>query len=208
MRVALEQVSPGARMPIDNASRESAAEDQSSPGVLLARMRAGDREAAAQFMHHYGPLIRSRVRDKLGTQLRRVMDSEDVLSTVARRLDGMIAEGRMRAETEPELWSLVQSVANHALSESLRATRADREALRGVSRGSFDHLPDIGEDERAAIALRSVENDADRRMVALWMRGASLASIGRSIGATPASVRMRWNRLMRTLRKLARKESR
>ena len=195
-------------MHIIHASRDRAPEDEQSPAALLARMRAGDRDAAAQFMHLYGPLIRSRVRDKLGTQLRRVMDSEDVLSTVARRLDGMIAEGRMRAETEPELWSLVQSVASNALSESLRATRGERAAARVVRGGAHIDPPDIGEDEAADRALGALENDTDRRVLSLWLRGASLAAIGRSIGQTPAAMRMRWQRLMRTLRAGGRKDSR
>ena len=57
------------------------------PADLLARIRAGDRDAAAAFLDRYGPLVRRRVRGKLGQQMRRVFDSQDLWSTLARRFD-------------------------------------------------------------------------------------------------------------------------
>ena len=92
--------------------------------ALLGRMRGGDRDAAAEFVRRYGDLIRLRVREKLGASLRRVLDSEDVLSTVARRLDGIVHDGRLRAGTQAELWSLVTAIANHAVCENVRGVRA------------------------------------------------------------------------------------
>ncbi len=196
-------------MPSD-APTSACAHDEQSPEALLARMRESDREAAAQFMQLYGTLIRLRVRDKLGAGLRRVLDSDDVLSTVARRLDGLVLAGRLRAQTEPELWSLVQTVARNAVSESARVHRHDRELE--ATDGSIDpsqHPPTMGDDrdEFVGQAMRSLQDETDRRVLALWLRGKSHAHIARSIGVTPASVRMRWSRLMRTLRGLTRREA-
>lgn len=182
-------------------------EREDSPEALLRRMRAGDRAAAARFMALYGALIRSRVRDKLSVGLRRVMDSEDVLSTVARRLDGMVLEGRLRAETEPELWSLVQTVARNALSESLRSTRGDRVVMgRGDRAHGADTPPLHGGSERTLVgaAMDALPDETDKRVLSMWLRGASHAHIARSLGSTPAAVRMRWARLMRALRSLGR----
>ena len=62
-----------------------------SAAALLARMREGDRSACGEFMLHYGDLLRLRIRDKLSSNLRLVLDSEDVLSTVTRRLDVIVS---------------------------------------------------------------------------------------------------------------------
>ena len=178
-------------------------EREDSPEALLVRMRAGDRAAAARFMALYGSLIRSRVRDKLSVGLRRVMDSEDVLSTVARRLDGMVLEGRLRAETEPELWSLVQTVARNALSESLRSTRGDRVVMGRAERASAADTPPLqGSSDRSIIgaAMDALPDETDKRVLTMWLRGASHAHIARALGSTPAAIRMRWRRLLRSLR--------
>ncbi len=66
--------------------------------ALLDRVRGGDREASAEFISRYGPRIRRRVRGKLSPAMRRLFDSQEILATVARRLDQMVASGERRAE--------------------------------------------------------------------------------------------------------------
>ena len=70
---------------------------------LLHRMRAGDRHAAAEFVTKYGPRIRRRVRARMNPSMRRIFDSEELLSTMARRLDQFVHEGRMTAENQARL---------------------------------------------------------------------------------------------------------
>jgi DNA-directed RNA polymerase specialized sigma24 family protein len=180
-------------------------------------MRAGDRTAAARFVELYGVLIRLRIRDKLSAGMRRVMDSEDVLSTVARRLDGMVLEGRLRAETEPELWSLVQSVAFHAVSESHRDSRLDAEIEDGgcmeSDESALDSVaapvaPEAAPVGLIAEAMDRYGDEADQRVLSMWMRGSNHTHIARSMGLTPSAVRMRWSRLVRALRSFGRGEDR
>ncbi|HVZ93296.1 MAG TPA: hypothetical protein VG797_02185, partial [Phycisphaerales bacterium] len=90
---------------------------------LLEAMRAGDRAAAADFMDRFGPRIKARIRVGLSRGMRRVFDSQDLLSTVSRRLDAMVRSGSLRAANEQQLWSLVFTIAEHSLAEKGRIIR-------------------------------------------------------------------------------------
>jgi hypothetical protein len=87
--------------------RRMSAPDDPSPGAaapdfdaLLARMRAGDRDAAAAFVTRYGTRIRRRLRGKMSPSIRRLFDSQELMSTVARRLDAFVRSGRLAAVSE------------------------------------------------------------------------------------------------------------
>src|SRR5690606_30935513 len=92
--------------------------------ALLERMRRGDRDAAAEFLVGYGPLIRRRIRGKLGAAMRRLFDSQEILSTVGRRLDAFVNAGRLEATTTPQLWGLVIRIAENALIEKARVVQS------------------------------------------------------------------------------------
>src|SRR5262245_43990251 len=70
---------------------------------LLARMRAGDRQAAAVFITRYESKIRRRVRGKLSLSMRRIFDSQDIVSTLGRRLDLYVRSGKLEAQSEQQL---------------------------------------------------------------------------------------------------------
>lgn len=181
--------------------------------TLLDRMRGGDREAAAEFMQRFGPAVRRRVRVKLGMSMRRVFDSEDVLSTVTRRLDEVVRRGRLRTETEAGLQALVLRILDFALREKVRAHQRGR---RG--QGS-DHPLTHGEDEvpdrsrqpyptcfetDSDTLMRSLDDDLDQEILLLRMHGNQLANIARSLGLEGPFVRKRWQRIHTRLAALER----
>ncbi|MFM9994440.1 MAG: hypothetical protein ACKVU4_01420, partial [Phycisphaerales bacterium] len=65
------------------------------PEALLQRMRRGDRAAAGEFVNRYGSRLLRRIRSKLSQPMRRVFDSVDILSTLARRLDRFVSSGQL-----------------------------------------------------------------------------------------------------------------
>src|SRR3954470_23531408 len=93
---------------------------QTAEEELLGRIRGGDREAIAEFIRGHEPLIRRRFRHKLGAALRRVVDSEELVSTLSRRLDAYMATGHLTATTQPQLWALVMKVAERSVFDKLR----------------------------------------------------------------------------------------
>jgi len=176
---------------------------------LLLRMRAGDRDAAGVFVIRYGSRIRRRVRGKLAPSMRRLFDSMDILSTLGRRLDVYVMNGRMQAADEMQLWNLVFAIADHALVDKARIYRRlqasegeDSEFAKQLS-----HRLKQAEDEDAAgveleieKCLLSLKERDDRRMLSMWLTGETLGSIADMLNILPATARKRWEKIKDTLR--------
>lgn len=177
--------------------------------VLLARMRAGDREAAAEFIQKYGSRVRRRVRGKLGRAMRRLFDSHDILSTVSRRLDDYVRNGRLEAVREEQLWALVYRIAENALVDKSRIFRrlqrvedADgpfaHDLLRRLERAETERTEGarIEVDE----ALQSLDDLTDREILILWLHGKTHTSIAEHVGLAPTGIRKRWQKIKSRLR--------
>jgi DNA-directed RNA polymerase specialized sigma24 family protein len=178
---------------------------------LLLRMRSGDREAAAEFLDRSGPKIRRRIRGKLAPSMRRLFDSQEILSTLGRRLDQFVAGGQLHAATLGELWTLVMRIADHSLIEKARMFRA-LEAREGED-GPLAHrmLSRLRELERRNAeapmieidaALRSLGPGIDREITSMWLQGSSHAEIAQCVGLAPTAVRKRWESIRHRLRDL------
>jgi DNA-directed RNA polymerase specialized sigma24 family protein len=177
-------------------------------GSLLDRMRSGDRAAAAEFMAQYGARIRRRVRGKLSPAMRRLFDSQDILSTLGRRLDLYVRAGRLRAVSENELWSLVFTVADHALVDLRRTTDylrsiegADGPLAQAMLRRIND-APEPGADASLGLArvFEALKDGTDREILSLWITDTPHHVTAELMGLTPAAVRKRWERIKDTLR--------
>lgn len=177
----------------------------SDVGTLLGRMRAGDREAAAEFITRFGGRIRRRARRRLGSVTRRVYDSEEVVSTVARRLDRMVGAGSLRASSPEELWSLLLTICENAAAEKARQVMRQRrnDELRRHDEKGGEAVAEASEVPVAAAVDGEggpLESERDRQIVSLWMRGMSLASIASYLGEPSGTIRRRWDTIKKLLR--------
>ncbi|MEO1128293.1 MAG: hypothetical protein AAFX05_01140 [Planctomycetota bacterium] len=175
---------------------------------LLSRMRAGDREAVGEFVTLYGDRVRRRVRGQLGPAVRRLFDSLDILSTVARRLDGLVRSNRLRADDEGELWSLVFRMATNAVIDKRRVCRrltgvegpdapfADA-LLRRLRQADEEH--DLGGELELDRLLRAVPDETDRRILELWLRDVPHVAIATALDIPAGTVRGRWTRIKQRL---------
>lgn len=177
--------------------------------TLLDRMRDGDREAAAEFMDEYGQRVRRRIRGKLGTSMRRLFDSLDILSTLGRRLDLYVMSGRVRAASEAQLWSLVFQMADRALIDKARVFRRlqhtesedsnfAQEMTSRLRKAETVHAAGV-EDEIDRF-IRAIQDPTDRRILSLWLAGETHHSIAEHVEMTPANVRKRWEGIKIRLR--------
>lgn len=177
---------------------------------LVAKMREGDREAAARFVETYGPMIRRRVRGKLGPSMRRLFDSTEILSTVSRRLDRYVRAGRVRASTEPQLWTLVFKMVDAALVDRIRIMKRLK-TVEGedsdFARALLDRLEQAegrgteGIETEVDSALRLLSSTSDRQILSLWLMGNSLRVIADCVSMPPEGVRKRWQYIRERLRK-------
>ncbi len=147
----------------------------------------------------------------LGPRLRRVLDSEDVLSTVTRRLDHLVRDRAIRAGSNAELWSLVAAIANHAVAENARTERRERSTLESASAHaardatSRPQAAHADEDDSAlADIVGSLQDETDRRILWSRLHDHPHEQIAEELGSTASAVRMRWSRIRRLLRKAIR----
>jgi RNA polymerase sigma factor (sigma-70 family) len=182
----------------------------STPAVaeLLAQMRAGDRQAAAAFVTRYGSRIRRRIRGKLSPAMRRIFDSQDILSTLGRRLDQFVRAGRVEAATEGELWALVFRMAENAVIDKARVLRRlrrvedeDSPFAQHLSR----RLRQASRAQKAGVeielnwVLEQVTDPVDRQILSLWLVGTEHTAIADHLELAAPTVRKRWQRIRASL---------
>lgn len=178
---------------------------------LVTRMGAGDREALAAFLKSYGPLIRRRVRGKLRASMRRLFDSQDILSTLGRRLDAFVRDGKFFAKSEDEFWSMVFRVAHHSLAEKGRIVESLRRKegedsvfaswmLGRLNAGGLGSEPAIVAGAELDDLLALLPDDRDRTITRLWATGSNHVQIAAHLGVSEPVVRQRWRRIRELLR--------
>ncbi|MFN7020384.1 MAG: RNA polymerase sigma factor [Phycisphaerales bacterium] len=177
---------------------------------LLARMREGDREAASRFVSEFGEVIRRRVRGKLGRGMRRLFDSQEILSTLSRRLDRYVRDGQVRAGDTPQLWGLVFKMVDAALVDKARVyarlrgiegedSEFARSALRRFS--EKEHQGDEGVELEIDSAFRCLRSDVDRELLAMWLNDVPFRQIAALLNTTPEAARQRWQSIRAHLRR-------
>lgn len=173
-------------------------------------MRDGDRDAAAEFVTRYGSRIRRRVRGKLGPGMRRLFDSQDILSTLGRRLDRVVHDERVEAQNADEFWALVMAIANNAVVDKARVCRRlqrvegeDSDFANAMLTRMRNADNDDGDsDGEGAIesAFGALPDDVDKRILSMWLVGSRHTQIANGVGLSPAAVRQRWQSIKSRLR--------
>jgi RNA polymerase sigma factor (sigma-70 family) len=200
---------PGRPSAVNPADRPPAAD-----GDLLRRLRAGDREAAAEFVRRFGPRLRRRIRSRLGPRMRRIFDSQDILSTLSRRLDAFVQRGQVRVRSERQLWAFLLRMAQNAAIDKQRVIRrlqavegedspvaiALARRLAGAAappESGLDGDNATGEIERA---LSLLDDPIDREILSMWLAGHAHTVTAEAVGLSAAAVRKRWQSIRATLR--------
>lgn len=189
------------------------ARDTNSQGSdLIDRVRAGDRSAAAEFVLSCWPQIQWRVRRKMNSQMRRLFDSQEILSTVARRLDEFVVSRSLGTINRARLWGLIATIAQNAVVDKARILKRiarvedlDRELnetlTRGVGgRGEASANADTESAEQVAVLLEQVQDPTDRSIFNMWLNEFSHVEIGDTLGLSPKAVEWRWRRVKSSLR--------
>jgi DNA-directed RNA polymerase specialized sigma24 family protein len=154
------------------------------------------RAAAAAFLVRHQALIRRRLRHKLSASARRLFDSEDLFSTVARRIDQEVEHHRMKILDEEHLWAFIRRIGENCITDRLREDAAWRKA-QGVISAQAAGLGVDGEtgtnceDIRQLIAAAP---ETDRQLLVLRVLGAPMSTIGNIMGLSETAVRKRWER--------------
>lgn len=160
------------------------------------------RAALASYLLEHRDRIRQVAGRKLTKSARRVFDSEEVVSSVLRRLDGMAVRGTLRPHSEAELWALIEAIARNTAVSKTRMIERARELLTDEGPYAYELLKRLNacatDDEATLLVnrmLMSLRSGPDRQLTIMVLRGASHRAIGDILGLTEEASRQRWKRI-------------
>src|ERR1700728_587105 len=115
--------------------------------VLIARVRAGDEQAAVELVRHYEPAIRRAARVRLvDTRLNRLLDSMDICQSVMASFFVRAALGQFDLDTPDQLLRLLATMTRNKLIGQVKGQAAARRDFRRVTdvQRTRDGEPDTG----------------------------------------------------------------
>ncbi len=170
---------------------------------LMARLRAGDPEAAAVLFRQYARRLIGLAHRRLEGRVRQKVDAEDVAQSVFKSFFLRQREGQFELADWNGLWSLLVVITLHKCGHKVEYYRA---ACRDVAR----ELPPVDSDEgvhafqglaaepppsQAALltelteqVLASLGDDRERQIFALSLEGQTPEQIGARLGRSERTV--------------------
>lgn len=165
---------------------------------LLARLTAGQQDAATQLYLKYADRLRALAFRQRSGDLARRVDTDDIVQSVFRTFFRRAARGEYEAPEGEELWKLFLVIALNKIREVGAFHRAaKRNVGKTVSGAAFERAMAIepGKDEEA---LRSLKETIDelleglgpsrREMIELRIEGYEVAEIAERVGRSKRSV--------------------
>ncbi len=179
---------------------------------LVSRINRGDREAAALFFETYRDQIRRRIRRSLSEWMRPLFDSMEIASTLGRRFDDFVRMNKVRARTEGELWSLINTMTRNAIVDKSRILRnlrrvegADaqiaRDLLHQLTERESSNNQQSAEDEIQQ-ALSRLPDEIDRQILLFWLNGKNHLETSQWLCMSHESVRQRWIAIRKRLQSM------
>ncbi len=184
---------------------------------LIARVKAGDRQAATDLVRQYEPTIRLMVRRRLtNPKLRRVLDTMDICQSVLAKFFQAAASDQVELETPRELLNLLATMTkNKIISHARKAGAARRDPKEGIvsaDAGTAFVAPgptpsQVVSREELERELRTRLSDEERLIADLRLAGRSWAEIAEQMGSSPDALRMQYTRaITRIARRLGLEE--
>jgi RNA polymerase sigma factor (sigma-70 family) len=166
---------------------------------LVARLRRGDPDAAAELVRRYEPAIRAAVRGRMAdTRLRRLFDSMDVCQTVLASFFARVALGQYELNSADDLVRLLVGMARNKLAKQVtRHRRAGRDyrrtapAVEGHAQPvsvTPDPARQVAAAELVAEVYRLLSPD-ERRLVELRQHGHDWPAIAAALNGSAEALR-------------------
>lgn len=183
--------------------------DELDTTQLLQRWYAGDEGALDALLADCLPWIRSRVQQRLGPQLRRKLETGDVVQDALMRF---LADGpRLQIRNSGHLRGILARIVENVLCDKADWFSAKRRALaRECALGDHGALTDdadgpatlLATDEnhdRVRLALELLEPEARRLVVLRAWDGLSFIEIGEQLGISQKAADTRYRRALARL---------
>jgi RNA polymerase sigma factor (sigma-70 family) len=176
---------------------------------LIAQVRAGNEQAAAELVQRYEPAIRRAARVRLvDTRLNRLLDSMDICQSVLASFFVRTALGQFELETPDQLLKLLATMTRNKLAGQVKGQGAARRDFRRVAAAQRDRdgETDSGPERIAALtptpsrdlAARELLEEAlrrlspeEKRILDCREQGGQWAQIATELGSSPEALRKR-----------------
>ena len=177
-------------------------------GDLIARVRQGDDQAAAELVRRYEPAIRRAVRFRLtDPRLRRTCDSLDVCQSVLASFFVRAASGQYDLHSPEQLLRLLTTMARNKLLNQARQEQAARRDNRLVNNDLAQHelaatTPSPPQQAEVRELLAEVQrrlSPEERQLVELRNQGHDWNSIAALLGGNAAALRQKLHRALERL---------
>jgi RNA polymerase sigma-70 factor (ECF subfamily) len=175
---------------------------------FLARVRAGDEQAAAELIRRYESIICREVRLRLRLRnpgLNRLMDSVDICQSVLKSFFVRAAWGQYDLKEPGQLLHLLIGMARNKLAFAARkhqAQRRDHRRVASLGQEALDVAGGQATPSRIAAgkellaSVRERLGDDERRLADLRAQGWEWAAIARELGGTPDARRVQLTRAL------------
>ena len=180
--------------------------DDSRFAELLARVRAGDGQAAEELFRDYEAPVRRIVRVRLtDPNLRREIESVDICQSVMANFFVRVALGQFELRSADDLIKLLAKMARNKLLNHVEQHHAMRRDVRRMERVPIDEMGVAGGDEtpsqivanRDLLAeFRSRLSQQELYMADQRLSGRAWGDLAEELGATPDGLRIRFARAM------------
>jgi DNA-directed RNA polymerase specialized sigma24 family protein len=167
------------------------------------------RELIARFALANEGLIRQQARKKLSAGSRQCEDSEDVLSSVLRRIDLLVSSDRFWVKDPSDIMGLILTVTRNTAvtkvrlaAQAKRLVASDGEYIKALCEKVNQCR---GDDDAAVLVSRmllSLDNTDQRQYLELRLRGATHRAAAQVLGISEDAARQRWGVIMKNLRAL------
>ena len=181
---------------------------------IMARLRAGDNDAATQVFNRFANRLIELARRRLDPQIRQKLDPEDVLQSVFKSFFVRHRDGQFEPTGWNNLWTLLTVIAVRKCADRVVFFRAAR---RNIGRESapddessassrfFDRQPTPDEADAVADTVEHIMrglDDRDREILTLRLQGRLVGEIAADMGCAERTVRRVLEHVKRRLRDL------
>jgi RNA polymerase sigma-70 factor (ECF subfamily) len=169
---------------------------------LLARLRAGDEQAAAEVFNRFTRRLVGLARLKLGQSLRGKEDPEDAVQSALMSFFPRYAAGQFELASWDELWGLLARMTAHKCGDRVERFRAARRDIRREvsapaaddSNPSWEFLTRDPTPAQAVVLTEIIEElhgslgERDRAILALHLQGIDVAVISTELQCSERTV--------------------
>jgi len=180
---------------------------------FIARIRAGDAEAAEELVRLYEPEIRLEIRGRLrlrNPRLRRVFDSIDICQSVLASFFVRAAIGEFDLEDSRQLVPLLIGMARNKLAQHVRYHQRQRrdvrrvetpEAGEGFAVSTEESPSQVVSNRELLDAVRGRLTEDERRVAELRAQGADWEAVALALGGTSEARRKQLSRAVQRVSK-------